>query len=106
MKETLDSINSQMKQYEKYIKPSMDLRKIPLKDGVSLVGRNLVAEFHLTLISAEFKPGNKTKHIVLVFTDIVAVLKKRYRGYELYTSMDINSSMRILALPSLKYYPH
>lgn len=76
VKETLGAINSEMKQSERYIKPSMDLKKLVWSKTLSLVTRSLVAEDEVYLISPEFKPNNKTKYIILIFTDLVLLLKK------------------------------
>ena len=76
VKETLAAINSEMKESERYIKPSMDLKKLVWSKTLSLTTRNLVAEDEVYLISPEFKPNNKTKYIVLVFTDLIVILKK------------------------------
>ncbi|CAI2375603.1 unnamed protein product [Moneuplotes crassus] len=102
VKKLLDGINQGMKEYERYIRPTPKLDKLP--EELKLSERNCVAEYDMHLISGELQPNNKTKFKVLLFTDLLLVLKKKHYGYKYWSSMEINSACRILHLTHMKYY--
>lgn len=103
VKTLLCGINEQMKEIEKYIKPSVDLKKLSSQKH-NLATKNWLAEFDMLLIKGDFKPNNKNKFKVIIFTDCLIVLNKKFFGYEIITYMEINQSFRILSLPNMKYY--
>jgi hypothetical protein len=103
VKTLLCGINEQMKEIGKFIKPSVDLKRLSNKQR-NLKSKNCLGEFEMILINGALKPNNKTKHKVLIFTDCIIVLNKKFYGYKVLEYMEINESFRILALPNLKYY--
>lgn len=78
VQKVLTEINSQMKEGEKYIKPSIDLKKLAENRSIDLSSLNLLAEYDMYMINAEIKPNNKTKYKVFVFTTLLVILKKKF----------------------------
>ena len=76
VKETLSAINSQMKGSERFIKPSINLEKVIVKDdSINLINKNLLAEFEMRLIYNGIKPSNKAKYKIMVFWNTIVILK-------------------------------
>ena len=106
VKNMLTAINSDLKNHERYIKPSVDLQKVNFKEKLNILNRNCLAEYDMYMINGDIKPNNKTKYKVLLFTNLLLVLKKKFRGVDPFISMEINQSSRILKIPQLKYFPN
>lgn len=73
-KNILKGINDEMKEYEKFIRPTPDLKKLP--QSLKLLYRKCLVEYDMYLINGELKTDNKTKFKVIVFTDLLLILKK------------------------------
>ena len=91
---------------KEYIKPSVDLQKINFKESLNIFNKNLIAEYEMYIINGDIKPNNKTKNKVLIFNDLILVLRKKLMSYEPLDYIEINQTCRILELSGMKYFSY
>lgn len=96
-----------MKGNERFIKPSINLEKLKTKEfGINLINKGLLAEVEMSTINGSMKYDQKFKYKVMVFQDVILVLKKKVFSHEIIEVMAINSMTKVTVLPDFKNFPN